>query len=85
MTTTPQQIKEDHPHQDRDLEQRIIRYLSEMQRTPLRGIQVRVERGHVTLTGRLSSYYEKQLCLQCFQQVEGVTRIVDRIDVCYSE
>jgi osmotically-inducible protein OsmY len=84
MTTTTKHWQEE-PQEDRDLKQRIVRYLSEMQRQPLRDIQVQVDRGHVTLTGRLSSFYEKQLCLQCFQQVQGVTRVVDQIDVLYGE
>jgi osmotically-inducible protein OsmY len=69
--------------EDREIEQRVLHFLSGMQRTPLRSIEVEVNNGRVTLTGTLHSFYEKQLCLRCFQHVEGVTRINDRITVHY--
>jgi osmotically-inducible protein OsmY len=82
MTTTTIRHQR-QPQEDRELERRVRQFLSAMQRTPLRSIEVEVENGRVTLTGTLTSFYEKQLCLRCFQQVEGVTRINDRIDVSY--
>lgn len=82
-TTTSRRQRE--PVEDQDLERRILQFLSETQRTPLRGIKVHVDHGRVTLTGILPSFYEKQLCLRCFQQVDGVTHVVDRIDVRYSD
>jgi osmotically-inducible protein OsmY len=78
-TPPPQSAKE-----DRELEQRVLQFLAGMQRTPLRAIDVQVERGQVTLSGKLPSFYDKQLCLRCLQQVAGVVRLIDQIEVRYS-
>mgnify|MGYP003352492822 CR=1 FL=1 len=37
--------------------------------------------GTVTLYGRVHSFYQRQICLQCCQRVAGVIRLVDRIEV----
>ncbi len=69
--------------EDKQLEERVTEYLWGFHRLPLRSISVAADRGTVTLRGRVPSFYEKQLCLGCYPQVEGVARIVDRIEVDY--
>lgn len=69
--------------QDRALEERVTEYLRGFHRLPLRGIAVVADKGTVTLRGTVPSFYEKQLCLGCLPQVDGVSRIVDRIEVAY--
>lgn len=70
--------------QDQELERRVTEYLRGFHRLPLRGIAVAANKGTVTLRGTLPSFYEKQLCLGCLPQVNGVSRIVDRIEVTYN-
>lgn len=40
-------------------------------------------RGHVVLTGTVSSYYEKQLAQEFVRRCDGVRQIDNRIDVAY--
>jgi osmotically-inducible protein OsmY len=75
--------KVDVEPQDRELEQRVTEYLQGLHRLPLRNIAVAANHGTVTLRGTLPSFYEKQLCLGCLPQVDGVSRLVDRIEVRY--
>jgi len=44
-------------------------------------IHVEAHRGTVTLTGRVGSFYYKQLWLSGAQRVAGVRRVVDEIEV----
>ncbi len=66
---------------DEDLQQRVVSYLFDRQRPSLRKISVNVDNGTVTLTGKLDSFYEKQLCISSCQRVAGVIRLIDRLDV----
>ena len=66
---------------DEDLQQRVVSYLFDRQRPSLRKISVNVDNGTVTLTGKLESFYEKQLCISSCQRVAGVIRLIDRLDV----
>jgi osmotically-inducible protein OsmY len=67
--------------EDIDLERRVIGYLFNRQHQALRSVNVDVEGGVVKMSGKLKSFYEKQLCLHCCQRVAGVMRLVDDIQV----
>jgi osmotically-inducible protein OsmY len=69
------------PAADRDLEQRVINYLSGRHIPSLRRLAVDVNNGTVTLRGRVQSFYEKQLSQACCKRVAGVIHFVDRVDV----
>ena len=47
----------------------------------LRGLKSRVDGGRVYLSGRLPSYYLKQLTHHRVSAIDGVTSIIDDIDV----
>jgi len=66
---------------DLDLERRVHTYLLDRGVGALRQIAVHAERGTVTLHGRVSSFYHKQLCLSCCRRVAGVVEVDDRISV----
>jgi len=66
---------------DRDLEHRVISFLRQSGIATLRRVTVEASAGTVTLYGRVHSFYQRQLCLQCCQRVAGVIRLVDRIEV----
>ena len=66
---------------DRDLERRVADYLAERSVPALRRVAVEAREGQVTLRGRVGSFYEKQLLLNCFHAVPGVLGIVDNVDV----
>lgn len=67
--------------EDTDLERRIADYLLGHKIPALRGIEVRSDRGEVTLRGRVASFYQRQLCISCFRNVAGVVDVIDRIQV----
>ena len=64
-----------------DLESRIRIFLAEQGVAALRRIAVSATGGTVNLCGRVHSFYEKQLCLNCCQHVAGVIRVIDEIEV----
>jgi len=66
---------------DRDLERRVSHYLSERSVPALRRVAVEAREGQITFRGRVGSFYEKQLLLNCFRAVPGVVGIVDQVDV----
>ena len=66
---------------DRELERRVSDYLAERSVSSLKRVAVEASQGQVTLRGRVGSFYEKQLLLNCFHAVPGVVGIVDHVDV----
>jgi osmotically-inducible protein OsmY len=66
---------------DAELKQRVSEFLTKQGRVSLQRIKIDVSDGVVTLTGNVSTFYEKQLCLECLSRVAGVTRLVDAIHV----
>jgi len=66
---------------DRDLEHRVANYLFGYKMPTLRSIDVRSDHGTVTLRGRLPTFYQRQLCIQCCLRVAGVTHLIDEIEV----
>lgn len=67
--------------QDRDLARRVANYLLGHKLPTLRHIEVESDRGTVTLRGRVFSYHQKQLCINCSRRVAGVMTLIDQIDV----
>ena len=65
---------------DRDLERRVVNFLSERQIPALHRVAVEVREGRVTLRGRVASFYEKQMVLSC-QRVDGVISVDDQVAV----
>jgi osmotically-inducible protein OsmY len=72
-------------HDDRDLERRVVNFLVGRHVPGLRHLSVRAEAGIVTLSGRVQTFYEKQLCQDCCRRVAGVVQFVDDVDVAYSQ
>jgi osmotically-inducible protein OsmY len=66
---------------DRDLECRVRNYVYGHQMPKLRQVEVVACNGAVALHGRLASFYEKQLCLNCAGRVAGVIRLIDDLEV----
>ncbi len=67
--------------EDTDLQRRIVNYLFQRNVRSIRDVAVDVQNGLVVLQGRVNSFYEKQLCLNCCQRVAGVNKLVDNIEV----
>lgn len=66
---------------DVELACRVTNFLRQWQVPALRRILVEVSNGTVVLKGRVQSFYERQLCLNCSRRVAGVVRLVDLIEV----
>jgi osmotically-inducible protein OsmY len=66
---------------DRDLERRVRSYLSARHVPGLRTLSVHAKDGIVTVSGRVLTYYEKQLCNQCIRRVAGVMELINAVDV----
>ena len=64
---------------DYDLKRRVMNYLHSKQMRTLRDVTVDADQGTVVLRGRVDSFYEKQLCLNCTRRVAGVVELVDEI------
>ncbi|HEX5104136.1 MAG TPA: BON domain-containing protein [Pirellulaceae bacterium] len=66
---------------DEDLTHRIRLFLQSLQLAVAKRIEVEVEQGVVTITGRVRSRYERQLALSCVRRVAGVRQVEDRMVV----
>jgi len=64
-----------------EIKRRITILLGQRGVSSLRRLNIDVEDGTVTLRGRVTSFYERQLCLSCCRHVPGVFNLVDEIDV----
>jgi osmotically-inducible protein OsmY len=69
------------PVADHELERRIIAFLEAKHVPALRYLGVKADCGVVTLTGRVYTFYEKQLCNQCCRRVAGVEQLINDVDV----
>lgn len=63
------------------LSERVRRRLNQSPYYAVRRVHVEERLGVLTLSGKLPSYYQKQIAQTAAAKVEGVTRIVNRIDV----
>ena len=64
-----------------ELKRRILNFLASRNRPALRQLDVKVDGGVVVLSGRVRSFYEKQLASHCCSRVAGVLRVIDGICV----
>lgn len=67
-----QHIAFDHAHKLNELVQHAI---SKTNLTTSQSVQYQIEQQQVVLTGRVSSYYEKQLAQETVSRVEGVRQV----------
>ena len=66
---------------DLELQKRVVVHLAEKNRPSLRRLAVQVHHGIITLSGRVASYYEKQLAIHSCVAVAGCGRLVDAMQV----
>ena len=66
---------------DLELERRVTIFLAQRNVQSLRLIRVAAKNGTIILTGKVQTFYERQLCLSCCQRVAGVLHLVDEIEV----
>jgi osmotically-inducible protein OsmY len=77
MRTTPNRIG----FGDEDVLWRVQSYLCSKQFPVFRDLQVQVHRGEVTITGKVDSFHERQVALNCCRRVAGVLKLIDQIEV----
>jgi osmotically-inducible protein OsmY len=74
-----------HPQVDRtadlELEKQVHGCLARESRPSLGRVQVTATRGIITLRGRVVSFYERQLAIQCCRTIAGVKRLIDALEV----
>ena len=68
-------------YQDEDVHQRVSRSLFSCHFPAFRNLDIEVDGGAVTITGKVQSYYEKQIALTSSQHVAGVVTLIDEIVV----
>jgi osmotically-inducible protein OsmY len=66
---------------DAELKERIHAFLHQRNETPLRRLQIDVCDGRVVVTGRVRTFYQKQLAGHCCQRVAGVQHVVNNVTV----
>ena len=69
------------PLTDRDLEHKVTVGLLNRNMAALRQVVVRASSGTITLRGTVTSFYQKQLCIQACRAVPGVVALVDEVEV----
>ncbi|HEX3656336.1 MAG TPA: BON domain-containing protein [Pirellulales bacterium] len=66
---------------DLNLQRRVLLTLAQLHMPLFRFLRVEVADGTVTLSGRVGSYYERQLAQSRARRVPGVIRLVDAMTV----
>ena len=69
---------------DSQLERRVVDTLSALHIPALRSLQIKAQEGVVMISGRVRSYYEKQLANTRARNVSGVVAVSDAIVVANS-
>jgi hypothetical protein len=69
---------------DIDLERRVKAYLADRKLLALRRVVVEAQQGVVRLTGRVWTFYEKQLIALVARRVAGVVQLIDDTQVAFS-
>ena len=67
--------------EDFELARRVKLFLAHQPRPALRHLSVEVQSETVILRGAVTTYYERQLALQCSRRVAGVRGLIDEIVV----
>jgi hypothetical protein len=65
---------------DRELQLRVRSFLSTRLPQSSR-LRIKADNGVVTVQGTHTSFYHKQLCINCCQRVAGVVQLIDRTNV----
>jgi osmotically-inducible protein OsmY len=84
-TDADQVTREDETQQDSELRTRVISFLAESHMPGLRHLRVDACNGVVTISGKVKTFYEKQVGGQRARRVAGVVKFIDRIDVAQQE
>ena len=66
---------------DRKLERRIRNFLEGLSLPELRNLELEVRNGAAVITGRVRTFYEKQLATSCCQRVAGVLSVLNEVQV----
>jgi hypothetical protein len=75
----------DNLQEDLDLRTRVISFLADSHMPGLRHLRVDAQNGVVTVSGKVKTFYEKQVGGQRTRRVAGVVKFIDRIDVAMAE
>ena len=67
--------------EDSVLASRVQLFLASQPRPALRYLHVQARGSTVTLSGLVTTFYERQLALQCSRRVAGVRTLIDEITV----
>lgn len=66
---------------DRQLERRIRNFLQGLNLPAFRDMEVAVRNGAAVITGRVGTFYHKQLATSCCQRVAGVQNVLNEVRV----
>jgi osmotically-inducible protein OsmY len=66
------------------LQERIEMALSANPYLPGKRVYFRADEGQVTLSGRVNSYFQKQMAQESIRRVDGVRQIQNLLEVCWS-
>ena len=66
---------------DLEIHRRVVVHLAETNRPSLRRLAVKVHKGMITLSGCVTTFYEKQLAIHSCVAVAGCGRLVDAVQV----
>ncbi len=66
---------------DDALRQRVVSYLDARDPRAFRGLRIDVQHGAVTLSGKLRTFYERQVAVASCHNVVGLLAIIDRLTV----
>ena len=83
MTSMPFDRLPDSAEAERDLRRRLNRLLDQQGYGPHRTLALSVERDVVVVQGRVPTFYQRQVAVECLKRVAGVTQVIDRIEVVY--
>ena len=68
-------------HRGRGLHERILSAIEASPHLARNAIQTETEEGRVTLRGRVSSYFQKQMAQESIRRVDGVEQIDNLLEV----
>jgi osmotically-inducible protein OsmY len=63
------------------LQERIENALTSNPYVPWKSVRCRTDRGQVTLCGRVSSYFQKQMAQEAVRRLDGVRQIENLLEV----
>lgn len=66
---------------DLNLERRVLLTLAQLHVPLLRHLRAEANEGTITLSGRVTTYYERQLAQSRARRVPGVIRLIDTVNV----